>query len=78
MEYVPDNLERCPDHPDALVRRIFERDFYVLNGEPAGSGINDRTVRFECANCRRALNETDTPSGILVRVPTPDSPTAPR
>lgn len=58
MEYVPDNLERCPDHPDELVRRIFDRDFYVLNGERAGQGFNDRTVRFECAACCRVLNES--------------------
>lgn len=53
--YVPDNLERCQDHPNADVRHIYDADFYVLNGERAGCGINRRTVRYECADCRREL-----------------------
>lgn len=56
MQYVPDDLERCPEHPTALVRHTYDADFYVMNGYPAGTGFNHRTVRFECAECRRELH----------------------
>lgn len=56
LPYAPESLERCTDHPDALVRHTYDADFYILNGERAGTGINKRTVSYECAECRRPLS----------------------
>jgi hypothetical protein len=54
MNYAPDDLERCPDHPDALVRRIFDRTTYTLNQVETRT-LHERTVGYECSECCRQL-----------------------
>ena len=54
MQYAPDNLEKCC--PDALVRHIYDADFYVMNqGMTRSAPLRKRTVKFECAKCNREL-----------------------
>lgn len=59
MNHAPRNLEHCQDHPDALVRHVYDADFYIMNGERAGSGVNRRTVNYECAECGKKLEVFD-------------------
>lgn len=54
MKYAPDGLERCHNHPEALVRHVFDRTVYTLNLVETHT-LCDRTVKFECAECGREL-----------------------
>lgn len=65
MPYAPEGLERCPEHPGALVRHIYDSDFPILNGERAGTGINKRSVGYECAKCGRSLVAPTTDGAVL-------------
>lgn len=53
-ELVPDNLERCPAHPEALVRRVKDTRQPVMNGYPVGVAVVTAT-HYECSECDRAL-----------------------
>ncbi|MFW6148140.1 MAG: hypothetical protein ACOC6B_07105 [Thermodesulfobacteriota bacterium] len=44
----------CPEHPDAEIRHTWDRKHYVLNGLPAGAGL-DTNHRYECAVCGRQV-----------------------
>ena len=44
----------CNDHPEAQVRKSWDRTYYVMNGYPSGSGI-DSNFKYECAVCGREL-----------------------
>lgn len=58
MNFAPDSLERCAEHPDALVRHTTERSHFVLNGHPSGLGAF-LSETYECAECGRQLREAD-------------------
>lgn len=47
-------LEPYPEHPDALIRRTWDQNHYVLKGEAAGTGWRTN-IRCECAECSREL-----------------------
>lgn len=54
-KYAPDDLECCPEHPTALVRREWDRTQYFWgHGEPAGRPI-DRHIGYWCNECNRPL-----------------------
>lgn len=55
MRYAPDELERCPTHPNAAVRHTFDADVYAYSDGRTSSPIRTRTVRYECAECCREL-----------------------
>lgn len=55
MKYAPDNLEFCPEHPDARVRRVYDQTVYTLN-QVETHVLSERTVGYECSACSRVLN----------------------
>lgn len=57
MGYVPDDLEVCPDHPTALIRRTFDEGRYVWPDGRTGAPTR-RNTRYECAACLRELKMT--------------------
>jgi hypothetical protein len=59
LAYAPDDLERCREHPSALVRHVYDADFYVLNGEAAPVPFRKRHVRYECSACGRELRAAE-------------------
>lgn len=46
---------RCPLHPDALVRHSYNLHQYVINGLPAGTGVRS-DEKYVCAECGRPLS----------------------
>jgi len=52
----------CPDHPEANVRHLWDQSYCVLNGYPAGTGIQSNH-RYECAVCCRELASKDREKG---------------
>lgn len=44
----------CPDHPKSQIRHSWNQTHYVLNGYPAGTGIEGKH-KYECAECGREL-----------------------
>ena len=55
------DLTPCPDHPDALIRRTWDQNHYVLNGEASGTGWRTN-IRYECAECGRELEPLEVDS----------------
>jgi hypothetical protein len=55
MDYAPDNLERCPSHPEGQVRHVYDADFYVWPDGRRSAPMKKRTVWYECAQCCRKL-----------------------
>jgi hypothetical protein len=55
MKYIPENLETCPDHPLADVRRFYDADFYVWPDGRRSAPMHERNETFECAECRKPL-----------------------
>jgi len=50
----------CPQHPKAQIRHLWDQSHYVMNGYPAGLGIQSNH-RHECAECGLELApETET------------------
>lgn len=60
IEYAPDDLEHCPDHPDGRIAHVQDADFYVLNGEATKVPFRKRHVQYECAECGRVLASAPT------------------
>ena len=44
----------CPNHPHAQIRHEWNRSQYIMNGYPAGRGI-DTGHQYYCAECGREL-----------------------
>lgn len=57
MRFAPEGMARCKEHPEGLVRRVFERRQTVLAGYPVGLGV-ERTLHYECDICGKPLNPT--------------------
>lgn len=47
---------RCPEHPDAMIRHLYDQNHCVLNGYPGGTGWQSNH-RYECAKCGRQVRE---------------------
>lgn len=50
------DVEACPVHPNALVKRITDFTQYIMNGYPAGSPIATARM-YECSVCGHPLKE---------------------
>ena len=49
---------RCPDHPQAQIKKSWDRTFFVYgDGYPRGSGL-DSNFKYECSECGRELAAT--------------------
>lgn len=53
---IPENLERCPDHPNGDVMRYIDFRQWRVGGMPWLKEV-DR-VSYECSTCKRPLKET--------------------
>lgn len=56
MNYAPDDIERCPAHPDALVRRELETTYYTLN-QIETHKLQQRVLGYSCSVCGRILQQ---------------------
>lgn len=72
MEFAPENLQRCPNHPEALVRHVY--DEYAWQDGCTPAPLRKQTVGYECAACGHKL-EMEVLGGTLAAaalVPTPE------
>jgi len=74
VEFAPEKLERCPSHPEALVRHIY--DEYELRDERTSAPLRKQTVRYECAACGHELRieGLDETLAVASVVPTQSAP----
>jgi hypothetical protein len=63
----------CLEHPQAQIRHLWDQSHYVLNGYPAGTGVQSNH-RYECVECGRELAATlPVPEAQTVRAEVSDA-----